>query len=228
MASHASWPTSADELCDQQRQLAAAQAPAWFPPARAYAIGGCFVCFARKAPGYPVSGEVGWAGAALAVDRRIGASAVVSGQVGAAYEPGLLALREGPLLEAAIQALPQLPDVLLVNATARDHPRGAGLALQLGAVLELPTVGVTHRPLLASGEWPAEGAGARSPLLLGGETVACWLRTRPRARPLAVHPAWRTDLDTACAVVLAAVHRVRAPEPLREARRVARRARADV
>jgi len=118
--------------------------------------------------------------------------------------------------------------VLLVNATARDHPRGGGLALQLGAVLELPTVGVTHRPLLAGGEWPAQEAGARSSLLLGRETIGCWLRTRPRARPLAVHPAWRTDLDTACAVVLAAVHRVRAPEPLREARRVARRARADV
>lgn len=151
---------------------------------------------------------------------------MVTGHVGAAYEPGLLALREGPLLEAAIRALPQLPDVLLVNATGRDHPRGAGLALHLGAIVQRPTVGVTHRPLLAGGEWPPEEPGARSPLVLGEETVGCWLRTRERARPLAVHPAWRTDLDTACAVVLAAVHRVRAPEPLREARRVARRARA--
>jgi deoxyribonuclease V len=116
--------------------------------------------------------------------------------------------------------------VLLVNATGRDHPRGAGLALHLGAIVQRPTVGVTHRPLLADGEWPPEEPGARSPLVLGDETVGCWLRTRKRARPLAVHPAWRTDLDTACAVVLAAVHRVRAPEPLREARRVARRARA--
>lgn len=226
VASHASWPTSADELRRQQRQLAAARPPAWHPPACAYAIGGCFVCFARKAPGYHASGEVGWAGAALAVDKRIVASAVVTGHVGAAYQPGLLARREGPLLEAAIRALPQLPDVLLVDATGRDHPRGAGLALHLGAILQRPTVGVTHRPLLAGGEWPPEEPGARSPLVLGDETVGCWLRTRKRTRPLAVHPAWRSDLDTACAVVLAAVDRVRAPEPLREARRVARRARA--
>jgi deoxyribonuclease V len=226
VAAHAFWPTSADELRRQQRQLAVARPPAWYPPARAYAIGGCFVCFARKAPGYHVSGEVGLAGAALVVDKRIVASTVVTGHVGAAYEPGLLALREGPLLEAAIRALPQLPDVLLVNATGRDHPRGAGLALHLGAIVQRPTVGVTHRPLLAGGEWPPEEPGARSPLVFGEETVGCWLRTRERARPLAVHPAWRTDLDTACAVVLAAVHRVRAPEPLREARRVARRARA--
>src|ERR1019366_7253372 len=107
------------------------------------------------------------------------------------YEPGLLALREGPLLEAAVRALARMPDVLLVNATGRDHPRRAGVAVQLGAILELPTVGVTHRPLLAGGDWPPDQAGARSPMQIGGEEVGCWLRTRPRARPLAVHPGWR-------------------------------------
>ncbi len=151
---------------------------------------------------------------------------MVAGQTRAAYEPGLLALREGPLLEAVVTALPQAPDVLLVNATGRDHPRGGGLALHLGAVMGLPTVGVTHRPLLAGGEWPPEDQGARSPLMLDGETVGYWLRTRRQARPLAVHPGWQTGLDTACAVVLAATRHVRAPEPLREARRLARRGRA--
>jgi deoxyribonuclease V len=226
VASYASWPTSADELRRQQRQLAAARPPEWHPPADTYAIGACIMCVAHKAPGHGRHGEVGWAGAAVSVDRRIVGSAVATGRAGAAYEPGLLALREGALLEAAVRALPHLPDVLLVNATGRDHPRGAGLALHLGAVLGLPTVGVTHRPLLARGESPPDERGARSPLVLDEEAVGCWLRTRLRARPLAVHPGWRTDLDAACVVVLAAVGRMRAPEPLREARRVARRARA--
>jgi deoxyribonuclease V len=35
--------------------------------------------------------------------------------------------------------------VLLVNATGRDHLWRAGLALPLGALLDLPTVGVTRR-----------------------------------------------------------------------------------
>jgi deoxyribonuclease V len=119
--------------------------------------------------------------------------------------------------------------VLLVNATGRDHPRRAGLALQLGAVLGLPTVGVTDRPLLAEGEWPAEDAGATAPLELDGERVGAWLRTRPRARPVAVHAAWQTDVDTAVAVVLAATRRpARTPEPLRRARTAARVARARV
>jgi deoxyribonuclease V len=57
----------------------------------------------------------------------------------------LLALRDGPLLEAAVRTLPPMPEVLLVNVTGRDHPRGAAPALQLVAVLGVPTGGVTQK-----------------------------------------------------------------------------------
>ena len=140
--------------------------------------------------------------------------------------PGLLALREGPLLEAAVRALPRPPAVLLADATGRDHPRGAGLATSLGAVLDMPTVGVTHRPLLAAGEWPDDRRGAAAALRIGDDIVACWLRVRAGVRPLAVHPAWRTDLDAAIEVVLGATRRIRTPEPLRAARTAARRERS--
>jgi deoxyribonuclease V len=114
----------------------------------------------------------------------------------------------------------------LVNATGRDHLRRAGLAVHLGAVLDTPTVGVTHRPLYARGEWPEARRGAWSPLIVEGEEVGAWLRTSARARPLAVHAAWRTDVETAVNVVLVASGRYRTPEPLRHARRLARTARA--
>jgi deoxyribonuclease V len=84
---------------------------------------------------------------------------------------------------------------------------------------------VTHRPLVASGEWPSDERGATSPLLLDGEVVAYRLRTLRGTRPLAVHAAWRTSPEVAVQVVLAFAHR-RTPEPLREARRLARTARA--
>jgi deoxyribonuclease V len=150
----------------------------------------------------------------------------VEGPAPAAYEAGLLALREGALLEAAVRALPEPSDVLLVNATGRDHPRRAGLAVHLGALLDLPTVGVTHRPLLAGGDWPPDKPGATAPLELEGEVVGAWVRTRAGTRPLAVHAGWRTDASTAAAVVLAAGAGVRTPEALRQARRVARSRRA--
>lgn len=184
-------------------------------------MAGCFACSARGKTGPGSAGEPAWAAAATET-----AVAVVTGETGTPYEAGLLALREGHLLEAAVLALADRPDVLLVDATGRDHPRRFGLALHLGAVLGLPTVGVTHRPLLAEGAWPADERGATMPLVLEGETVGAWVRTHAGTRPLAVHAAWRVDVPTAIDVVLAATGTWRTPEPLRRARTAAREARA--
>jgi deoxyribonuclease V len=218
----------------------------WHAPA-APLVGGCFVCFPRGPTGPGAAGDRAWAAAAKlrvatgprgADESRAAAAgaasggadqsrAVVEGAAGAPYEAGLLALREGPLLEAAVRALAAVPDVLLVDATGADHPRRAGLALHLGAVLDLPTVGVTHRLLVAEGHWPRDPArGAESELRIGDEEVGLWVRTRRGARPLAVHPGWRVDAPTARAVVLGCVGRARTPEPLRRARQLARLARA--
>jgi deoxyribonuclease V len=215
------WPSSADELVRVQEVLARATPPLW-GPAGEMAIAGCFICFARGKSGAGQAGDPGWAGAALLRRRRVVARAVVEGKAGAPYEPGLLALREGSLLEAAVRALDEEPAVLLVNATGRDHPRRAGLALHLGAVLGLPTAGVTHRLLIAEGEWPPDERGATRPFYVNGELAGHWLRTRRGTRPLAVHAAWRTDPEAAVSLVRSTLGPTRTPEPLREARRLAR------
>jgi deoxyribonuclease V len=215
------WPTTADELIREQVHLAG-ETPPLFVASGDVQIAGCFVCFARGKTGPGGAGDPGWAGAAVVHD----SSAVVTGKAGAPYEPGLLALREGALLEVAVRDLAKRPDLLLVNATGRDHHRRAGLALHLGAVLGLPTIGITHRLLLAKGEWPAEEEGATSPFHVAGERAGYWLRTCRGTRPLAVHAAWRTDAETAVDVVRGIPGTRRTPEPLREARRLARNARA--
>lgn len=106
-----------------------------------------------------------------------------------------------------------------------QSPRRAGLALHLGAVLGVPTVGVTNRLLTARGEWPVPDAGAVAPLLLEGELVGYWLRAHRASKPVAVHAAWQTDPGTGVQVVRAAIRRARTPEPLRRARTAARVAR---
>lgn len=152
---------------------------------------------------------------------------VVAGRVSRSYEPGLLALREAPLLTAAVRSLTTPIDVLVVNATGLDHPRRAGLALHLGAATGVPTVGVTHRPLLASGTLPTPTRGELSALVVDGQIVGYWVCTRSGARPVAAHAGWRTDPKTAAAVVLrASSEGARTPVPLQEARRAAREARA--
>jgi deoxyinosine 3'endonuclease (endonuclease V)/8-oxo-dGTP pyrophosphatase MutT (NUDIX family) len=222
------WPSTAADLVEVQRALGRAAASRWQHPAGPLRVGACFVCFDRH-PAGRVQGaehERGWAAAAVASGRRTLAVVTAGRPVAASYLPALLALREGPLLDAAVRALAAPPDVLIVNATGWDHPRRAGLALHLGAVLGLPTVGVTNRPLSAEGAWPADERGATAPLLLGGELVGYWLRTRPGARPLAVHAGWRTFPEDAVTIVLAAIRRARTPLPLRRARQAARMARS--
>lgn len=219
------WPETAESLVSVQEALAAAVPAPWMPGEGRLILGGCFVCFGRGEAGPGNPGDPGWAGAALWSSAGLLKTVVVQGQAPAGYSAGLLALREGPLLEAAVRALPALPDVLLVDATGRDHPRRAGLALHIGAALDLPTIGVTHRPLLAVGGWPADVSGARSPLVLDGEVVGCWLRTVAGLRPLAIHAGWRTSPEVAVEVVKGAVRQARTPEPIRLARQAARTAR---
>jgi deoxyribonuclease V len=219
------WPATADELIQRQQTLGESTPEPWQRPTTLVRIGGCFVCFERV-HGVGAAGDAGFAGAAVIHRRRLLAGVTSSGPAGGPYLPTLLALREGSLLEQAVRALPITPEVLVVNATGRDHPRRAGLALHLGAVLGLPTVGVTTRLLVAQGAWPADQRAATAPLLLGREVVGCWVRTRAGARPVAVHAAWQTDAQTAVQIVLAATRRARTPEPLRRARTLARTRRA--
>jgi deoxyribonuclease V len=248
------WPSTREELAELQLELATANREA--PPVRLPErplVGGCFVAFARGEAGPGRPGDHAWAAAVVwrppppgegprrPDDRLRGvvqgdeprqahdviAQAVVAGEAPAAYAPGYLALREGPLLARALNALPLRPDVSLVDATGLDHPRRAGVAVHLGAVCDVPTVGATRRPLVATGALPPLRRGATSPVGLGGETVGAWVCTRDGAQPIVAHPAWRTDVGTATELVLAtSTGAARTPVPLQEARRVAREARA--
>jgi len=228
----------------------------WLTSGRPTLFGGCFVAHRRAVAGPGRAGDRVWA-AAVVWERRVGspigarrvdrhlrgaaggprgrprqaddvvAQAVVTAHVPAPYRTGLLAARDGAVLAEALAALDTCPEVVVVDASGLDHPRRAGLAVHLGAAAGLPTVGVTRRPLVASGPLPGLRRGARSPLLLDGRCVAYWVCTRNGAQPLVAHAGWRISPETAVDVVLAtSTPAARTPVPLQEARRVAREARS--
>jgi deoxyribonuclease V len=205
------WPDTREELEGVQLELASEHPEPWRVPSDPYTIGAAFVAFSTRADPSPV--ERAWAAAVCREERAVTCTDVL-----VPYEPGYLALREGALLDEVVRELPRIPDVVLVNASGRDHPRGAGLALHLGAALELPTVGVTDRPLVAD--------VVEEELVLGDEVVGCAVRTRAGARPVFAHAAWRTDVETARVIVIASAGDARTPEPLRRARFLARSRRA--
>jgi deoxyribonuclease V len=215
------------ELERAQLELALAQPEPWLPAELgALLLGAAFVCFERGRSGAGAPGDRAWAAAAITCQKQWRASAELRGAAGDAFRSGWLALREGPLLEQAVRRLSLAPDVLLVDATGRDHPRRAGLALELGQILALPTIGVTRRPLVARAAAPPRVRGARSPLLLEEELVGYLLRPTPDSNPIVVHAGWRTSPELAVRVVESCLYGHRTPEPLRRARQAARQARA--
>jgi deoxyribonuclease V len=234
------WPVGPGELEALQRELAAAAdgAAPWDPRLageapeldvevlRRLAVAALFAAFPRSETGPGRAGQRVVSAAVLWRDGRATRESVVLGVSGGPYASGLLALRCGALLETAVRGLEQRPDVLLVDATGRDHPRRAGLAVHLGARLDLPSVGVTNRVLLAEYGEPGETKGSASPLHVGDELVGYAVRTRGGARPVLAHAAWRTSPDLARDLVLALSGRWRTPQPLRAARTLARRVRA--
>jgi deoxyribonuclease V len=106
IAAMARWPIDAAELIRVQEGLARAAPPAWVPAPGRLLVGGCYVCFASGTTGAGAAGDLGVAGAAVTRGRRLLAAATAAGRAGAPYQPALLALREGALLEAAVRALP--------------------------------------------------------------------------------------------------------------------------
>ena len=220
------WPSDADALIALQHQLGRRSVEPWTRPSGPLLVGGCWVCFPRGLTGPGRAGDRAWAAGVVLLGVELVDQSLRLGEASAPYVPGLLALRIGGVLQAVVRGLTVSPEVLLVDATGSDHPRRAGLAIHLGAVLELPTVGVTHRPLTGEGSWPADRRGATSRVRIGDDVVASWVRTRRGTRPVVVHPGWRVGLDDAVGMVLELTARRRTPEPLRLARNLARLARA--
>ncbi len=179
----------------------------------------------------------------LGNDRAIAVAALVSypaleqialvsaeGPLAYPYIPGLLSWREVPAAAAALEQLPEAPDVLIADGQGRAHPRRFGLACHLGLATNLPTIGCAKSLLTGRYEALPEEAGSTAPLVNRSEVIGMALRTRTRVAPVFVSIGHRITLDAAVAIVRASAVRTKLPEPSRlahnEAQRLARALRA--
>ncbi|MFC3606827.1 deoxyribonuclease V [Stutzerimonas tarimensis] len=141
------------------------------------------------------------------------------------YIPGLLSFRELPALLEALDALPDVPDLILVDGQGIAHPRRLGVAAHLGVACGLPTVGVAKKVLTGVYDEPGPEAGDQSDLhdKKTRELIGTVLRSKLRCRPLIVSPGHRVSLATAPVLVRRFLTRYRLPEPTRLADRLASR-----
>lgn len=140
------------------------------------------------------------------------------------YIPGLLAFREGPAVLAAWEKLRTLPDLLMFDGQGIAHPRGIGIASQMGLWLERPTIGVAKSRLYGRHAEPGPNRGDRAPLFdehTRDHVIGAVVRTRQQVAPLYVSPGHLIDVDHSIGFILQCTTDYRLPEPTRWAHKVA-------
>lgn len=140
------------------------------------------------------------------------------------YVPGLLSFREGPAILAAWEQLKNLPDLVMFDGQGIAHPRGVGIAAQMGLWLERPTIGVAKSRLYGRHVEPGPNPGDSADLFDQrdpGCVIGAVLRTKARVKPLYVSPGHLMDVPHAVEFVMRCVAGYRLPETTRWAHRVA-------
>ena len=138
------------------------------------------------------------------------------------YIPGLLAFREGPAVLAAWEKLQIKPDLLMFDGQGIAHPRGIGIASQMGLWLERPTIGVAKSRLYGRHEEVGPKRGAQADLFdKDGNIIGTVLRSREKTNPLYISPGHLIDVKHATEFVMACIAGFRLPEPTRWAHKIA-------
>ncbi len=129
------------------------------------------------------------------------------GEVRFPYIPGYLGYRELPMVRKVYEVSDH--DVLLIDGQGVLHPRGFGIACQVGVCLNAATIGAAKSLLTGA----VAGYGARAEILVDGKVRG--MRLRPKGgRGVFVSVGHRVSLETACAVCERLMIKG-VPEPLR-------------
>lgn len=146
------------------------------------------------------------------------------------YVSGYLSFREIPLyleLLGLMQQQGDLPDVLLVDGNGRLHPRRCGIATMLGAITQVPTIGVAKSKLcgtllaatLQVGRPEAVVASRDTPDEILGYAVLPSTKTK---HPLYISQGFGVDDQLMLTLVARTLATRRLPEPIYDADRLSR------
>lgn len=147
------------------------------------------------------------------------------------YVSGFLAFRESPFVREALGKLSRRPSLLFVDGQGIAHPRGCGIASQIGVLEDLPSIGCAKSVLYGKHGEVGPEVGDRSPLQgkWGGEwqTLGYAVRTKLRSKPMILSPGHNVSPETAVRLVMECVRGYRLPEPTRQAHEAANRIRRE-
>jgi deoxyribonuclease V len=139
------------------------------------------------------------------------------GEANFAYQPGLFAFRELPILIQAIAKLSAKPDLFICDGQGIAHPRKFGLACHLGTLYETPTIGCAKNSFFGNYLSPNWSRGSASDIVIDSKVVGAVLRTQDNIKPVFVSVGHRIALKTAQYWILRLAQKYRLPETTRQA-----------
>ncbi len=107
------------------------------------------------------------------------------------YIPGLLFIREAPIMTTVINKLSVKPNVVFVDGHGIAHPRKAGLAVLVGLVSNIPSIGIAKSLLIGE---IGEFEGGFAPIILEGSTVG--YKMQCSGRVYYISPGYGIDVST--------------------------------
>lgn len=137
------------------------------------------------------------------------------------YIPGFLSFREIPAVLDALAKLETEPGILLCDGQGYAHPRRLGIAVHLGLLTDIPSIGVAKSWLIGKHDALPEERGEWQPLHDKGEVIGAVLRTREHTKPLYISSGHRISLTTAIDYVMRCTTKYRLPETTRWAHKLA-------
>ena len=133
------------------------------------------------------------------------------------YVPGFLSFREGPAILAALESLPERPDMLIFDGQGIAHPRRLGIASHIGVLTNMPSIGCAKSLLVGRHAPLSDIRGSWVPLFDHQEIIGAVLRTRSGTKPVYISAGHRVSLESAIDIVMACTTRYRLPETTRAA-----------
>ena len=122
------------------------------------------------------------------------------------YIPGFLSYRVASITTKAIEKLKTKPDIMIISANGVMHPRKIGAASAIGLFTDIPTIGVTKKPLC--GEEIEDG------VYLDKDIIGKKIETKDKAKPVYVSQGYKISLKTTLEIVKDMLKGHKMPEPL--------------
>ncbi|WP_406655656.1 endonuclease V [Methanolobus sp. ZRKC2] len=135
-------------------------------------------------------------------------------EVGLPYIPTYLHFREGCAMVSVFLQASTKPDITIFDSCGINHPIRAGMAAYFGAVMNVPTIGVSKKILCGHATTPVE-TGEYHELMQDGEQIGWVLKSNKRSNPIIIAPGNKVSMKSCLDVVQHCLKGYKLPEPTR-------------